>query len=152
LLSLFGDQARFVLIFRDPRDIAYSIYERGWRMIEGDDDPLANTLRYVRDRIIGMLAFSRAHPDKVVSLHYEKLVTDPQSELTHVLGLLGEEFDESMLRFNDFSHNFGTEDPMVRGSSTLKLSSGHWKTLGNDERERLNEGLKNIVKELGYNE
>lgn len=150
LLGLFGDQARFVLIFRDPRDIAYSIYERGWRLTEESNDLLADTLKYVRDRIGAMLAFSRAHPDKAVSLHYEKLVNDPEGELTRVLGFLSEEFDEAMLRFNDFSHNFGTEDPMVRGSSTLKFSSGHWKTLENDERDRLTSGLEGIVKELGY--
>lgn len=150
LLSLFGDHALFVLIFRDPRDIAYSIYERGWRLSEESDDILADTLKYVRDRIGAMLEFSRSHPDKTVSLHYEKLVNDPEGELKRVLGFLGEEFDEAMLRFNDFSHNFGTEDPLVRGSSKLKLSCGHWKTLESDEREALTSELEVVVKALGY--
>lgn len=150
LLALFGDETRFVLVFRDPRDIAYSIYERRWVFTKQSEDPLIDTAIYVRDRITMMMEFAAAHSSKSVPLHYEKLVDDPQKELTRVLAFLGEDFDEAMLRFNETQHNFGTEDPMVRGSSTFRRSSGHWKTLPAEEQAKLATVLGGVIAKLGY--
>lgn len=150
LFALFGERTRFVLIFRDPRDIAYSIYERGWMFTEPGEDRLIDTAIYVRDRITMMLEFAAAHAAETVPLHYEKLIDDPRQELTRVLAFLGEDFDEAMLRFNESQHNFGTEDPMVRGTSTFRRSTGHWKTLSANEQDKLATVLGGVITKLGY--
>jgi len=114
------------------------------------NDRLIDTATYVRDRITLMLEFLAAHPTKTVTLHYEKLVDNPRQELTRVLKFLNEEFDAAMLRFNEAQHNFGTEDPMVRGSSTFRRSTRHWKTLPVEEQAKLSTALESVIAELGY--
>lgn len=150
LSELFGRQAQFVLIFRNPLDVAYSIYERGWRFVEGEGDLLALTIKYVRDRLENMRRFLAENPDVATALWYEELVVDPETHLGQVMSFLGEPYDNAMLRFNEKSHNFGTEDPIVRGTRSLRASGGYWRNLPVDERSRLEEGLGPVARELGY--
>lgn len=150
LRDLFGEEARFVLIFRDPRDIAFSIHERGWRFSNKKDDILDDTIYYVNQRVQIMKDFLMAEPERACRLNYEHLVADPKTELTRVLTFLDEEFDEAMLRFGEGKHNFGTEDPMIRGTTDLRLSSQNWRAMPDETKQRLQAGLRDLVIDLGY--
>jgi len=155
LRELFGPAARFVLIFRDPRDIAYSIYERKWRFTESSDsedfgDLLEEPLDYVSDRVGMLRDFHARYPEQSIELWYENVVQAPRSELKRILIFLGEEFSDAMMKFNDGAHNFGTEDPMVRGTSKLTLSRGYWRNMPENERLKLDNLLGPLAVDLGY--
>lgn len=155
LCQLFGAGARFVLIFRDPRDVAFSIYERKWRFNETDAsnngmDLLDDTIQYVSCRMRLMINFQKRHPDRTTNLSYENVVQHPQVELGRALKFLGEKFSEAMLTFNSGQHNLGVEDPIVRGTSQLRLSGGYWKNISVDERVRIETRLGPLAEELGY--
>lgn len=150
LAALYGAEARFVLIFRDPRDIACSIYERKWRFIEGDGDLLDDTIEYVNERVTMMRNFLSRRPEQAIALRYDRLVEDPSAELGRIMPFLGENFHDSMVDFNQGQNNFGTEDPMVRGTSRLRYSGGYWVDLPQDERSKIEHRLKQLAGELGY--
>jgi len=83
--------ARFILLVRDPRDVAVSarasvfnhfhpyFTARLWRdeQRKGLDLPVASTLR----------------------MHYESLLVDPEGEVRRLCAFLGEDFEPAMLRF-----------------------------------------------------
>ena len=135
--DLFRDGAKFVLIFRNPMDVAYSIFDRGWIMEGYGEDPLDNAANYVSDRITRMYEFYRSNPERCVTLRYDRLNEDPVTELTRVLRFLGEDFHSQMLEFNRQSQNFGTEDPIVRGTSEFRGSFNNWRALSNDQQDQL---------------
>jgi len=142
-------RTQFVVIFRNPYDIAYSIFNRGWVLEEIDKDPLVNAAMYVK-KIVEMLIEIAAHPN-TYSIHYEDLVDDAEGMTRKLCEFLDEPWDEAMLRPWDFEHNFGTEDPIVRSSRKFERSSENWKALGAEARGILALHLDALNEKLGYN-
>jgi hypothetical protein len=54
-----------------------------------------------------------------------------------VLSRLGLEFDPGMLDFADKDHNFGLEDPVIRGTKSITLNTGAWRSLTPVQRARI---------------
>ena len=54
-----------------------------------------------------------------------------------MLSRLGLEFDPGMLDFADKDHNFGLEDPVIRGTKSISLNSGAWRSLTLDQQARI---------------
>ena len=148
LVGLAPTGSQFVVIFRNPFDIAYSIYNRGWRLEHLDEDLLTNTCLYVR-KILEKLQEIAGRED-VHAVYYEKIVDDPEEQTRALCAFLGESWDEAMIRPWDFDHNFGTEDPIARSQKKFELSSQNWKGLSLKERDILNLILGQIAQDLGY--
>ncbi len=134
--KLYDGKARFVLVLRHPGDVIHSIYKRDWRFNDIADG-FESALAHVKACIDGMLEFEAAHPDRCTRLVYCNLCADPEAVLTATLARLGLEFDPGMLDFGDKDHNFGLEDPVVRGTRTISLNSGGWRSLTTAQQNRI---------------
>ena len=89
---LFPD-AQFVHLIRDGRDCVASLKRMPW----WKHGSIAAIAMWVHAIDCGRRAARRLPPDAFYSLHYERLVTDPRTELTALCGFLGEDFEEQML-------------------------------------------------------
>jgi hypothetical protein len=150
LMTLFGGNSRYVMIYRHPFDVAASIYEKGWRFLNKDKDLFIDTLFYVLQVQRTQMEFELRHKSKCVRLHYEKLNADPTGELTRVLEFLGEKFDPDMLNFSSKAHNFGTEDLIVRSSNGFQMSQGKWSAWSIEKYTKACEILQESSEALGY--
>ena len=133
---LYGGKARFVLVLRHPGDIVHSIYKRDWRFNEIEDG-FESALAHAKSAIEKLLAFEGKHPDRCTRIVYCDLCTDPETVLTGVLGQLGLEFDPGMLDFADKDHNYGLEDPVIRGTKSITRNSGAWRSLSSAQQARI---------------
>lgn len=132
---LFAQRPRYILVRRHPLDIAHSIWKRGWRFNDIEDGFDAS-LEYVRESIEQLDAFERAHPDRCARLVYRDLCADPARELAAAMARIGLAYDAEMLEFGNRQHNYGLEDPVVRGKKTVDLSEGAWQGWSAQQRQR----------------
>jgi Sulfotransferase family len=95
LLAIWPD-ARFVVLVRDGRDVALSLK----RMPFGPNNAWAAAQWWARGIRAGAAA-ERAHPDRVKTVRYEDLVTDPATHVPDVCAFLGLRYDADML---DLAH------------------------------------------------
>ena len=156
LAAMFGPDTRFVMIYRHPFDVAYSVDERGWN-IAGAAGEDANRMALFEANLVHMarmfatqMAFEAAHPDLCVRAVYEDVVAQPASELTRIMQGLGEDFDDAMLRHHEGKTNFGTEDPILRGTRGFKASHGNWTNWDAPKLAKATELLGPVAKALGY--
>ena len=133
---LYGGKARFVLVLRHPGDIVFSIFKRDWRFNDIEDG-FESALAHVKGSIDNLLAFEAKNPDRCTRIVYCDLCADTESVLTRVLGRLGLEFDPGMLDFANKDHNFGLEDPVIRGTKSVVRNSGAWRSLTAAQQARI---------------
>lgn len=133
---LYAGQARFVLVLRHPGDIVHSIYKRDWRFNDIADG-FESALAHVKRSIDNLLAFEVKFPDRCARIVYDELCADPATTLTQTLGKIGVEFDPGMLDFADKDHNFGLEDPVIRGTKSIALNAGAWRSLTPAQQARI---------------
>ena len=133
---LFGGKARFVLVLRHPGDIVHSIYKRDWRF-NGIKDGFESALAHVKGSIDNLLAFEAKFPDRCTRIVYCDLCSDPEEVLTQALDQLGLQFDPEMLNFSDKNHNFGLEGPVIRGTKSITLNAGAWRSLAPAQQARI---------------
>lgn len=161
LLSLFP-HSKFVHITRDGRDVATSLVENASRLfsnvIEGYGElNHDNAIRrwYDWESMI-ITAFSESHVDHF-ELRYETLVTATSQVLKDLCDWLGVEFEEAMVNYNEFSHEYpaweaGTHDLMKRKPHGVDRNSiGRWRAiLTPEEKERIWHTYGNFLNQLGY--
>lgn len=146
---LFGGKARFAIVLRHPGDIVHSIFQRDWRF-NAIEDGFESALSHVKICIDSLLAFEAQHPDRCTRIVYCSLCADPQSELTVALESMGLQFESGMLDFADKDHNYGLEDPVVRGTRTIAANSGAWRSLTETQRTRIVETFGSRIFEPSY--
>jgi len=88
--------ARFIHLYRDPRDVAASYLEQYW-VQGGTALRVAHYVLYVFRRLEE--AARRLGPERFCAVKYEDLVDHPERELRRVCGFLGEAYDPAMLQF-----------------------------------------------------
>ncbi|MEM7809654.1 MAG: sulfotransferase, partial [Planctomycetota bacterium] len=95
LLRLWPE-ARFVHIVRDPRDVARSRMKLGWsgHIWQAADPWLDAELLW--EQFAPKLADDRKH-----ELIFERLVSEPEAELTRLAAFLGVDYDPAMLSYPD---------------------------------------------------
>jgi Sulfotransferase family len=93
LLAERFDEARFVHVVRDGRDVALSLREVPW----GPDDVEEAALHWRRRVLEGRGA--GLGPHRYRELRYEELVADPERELRALAAWLDLPYDDHMLRF-----------------------------------------------------
>lgn len=151
LKAIFGDEARFVIIFRHPLDVSYSIWDRRWKLKEVTGDLLVDTCEYVRESAQKQLEFVTRHPSSALVLHYDQLVRQPEPCLRRLCEFLGEDWDPAMLNHSDQPHDFGTEDPIVRGTKGFNGSFMNWAAWSQSQQDHAWSILGQIAAKLGYN-
>ncbi|OOY06988.1 MULTISPECIES: sulfotransferase [unclassified Thioclava] len=155
LNAMFGPQAQFVMIYRNPLDVAHSVISRGWDLSgAGEEADPANqfeaTLAHMARMYDKQMTFEAEHPELCVRAYYEEVVARPEEVMADIMAGLGEKFHPLMLRHHEVSHNFGTEDPMVRGLKGFQASHGNWTSWNSGQISRATEILGPFAKRLGY--
>ena len=137
-------RARVVNLIRDPRDVLLS-QKRKWkrRSLGAKDIPFGEALRswanyhpVVTSALwnASVRAADRfAGHERVRSLRFEDLLTDPKSELAGVCGFLGLPFDENMLEVPQVGSSSGPDRPNRRGIDRSR--AGSWRNGGLSDAE-----------------
>lgn len=95
-LSLFSPQSKFVLIIRDPRAVVNSYMENKWGL---GTTAYTGALRW-RDEVTMQLRFADAHPQNVLVIRFEDLISDLENTLRAVCQHTELDFDPDMLHYN----------------------------------------------------
>jgi hypothetical protein len=153
LAELFGSSAQFVALYRHPFDIVYSIFSRGWKLGAYHQDPLVRAVSYVSDTLKRLADFVDSGTAEVFALRYEDMTAAPRQTLGGLFSFLGVPWEDEVLEFNRQPHNFGTEDPMVRGTrKILARNQGNWQALDEHQIQYLREHLNETARRIGYSE
>lgn len=156
LRKLFGNDAQFIVLYRHPLDIVYSLYEGGWSpsaydgVLTPTGDPLVDAARYVADRLPRLRRFQGANANACHVVRYEALATTPEEVLPALFEFLGLEWEATVLQFNSHRHNEGLEDPYVQGLSAFEPSIDNWKLLPDRSLHRVVPILGEEIANLGY--
>jgi len=145
LERMYGQGCNYVMLFRNPLDILYSMTKREWRFGAYHEDLLVNNAMYIREAIGRMKDFIDEHQERCSVLCYEKLVVDPDGELRRVFTEVGEDWDPGVLEFNKKSHGYGLEDPIVAGTRKFHKNFGNWKGFKEDEIQKVMPILRNLL-------
>jgi hypothetical protein len=148
--EMFGTYVKYIMIYRHPLDVIYSIYKRGWNLANYDDNKLINVAKYVSIALEKQLAFEHEHSQKCHRIFYEKLTSQPDEILRNMFNFLEEPWEESVLNYHEFDHGFGTEDPIVKGTKGFLNNSGNWKCLPKTDLETILPIISNVIDKLGY--
>ena len=97
ILELFP-KAKFIHIYRDPRDVVVSLTRQIWWTAKS----VMPTAMYCHKVLSELQALERHLAKKqFLRVQYELLVTQPEQELRRICVFLGEEFESRMLRFHE---------------------------------------------------
>lgn len=148
--------ARFIIILRDGRDVAYSIKQRTGSLEDG-------VHRWIDDNNAGKEFWS--HP-QVHVLKYEELVSDFEKTVSAALEFLGESYDSTVENYhtkkrkwysnrvrlpeNAFGRNNHKEYRNWQINQPLFDGRGKWKNLSDDEQAYVEKTAGPLLKELGY--
>jgi hypothetical protein len=94
--------ARLIVVHRDPRDIALSVYKNhfatGAHRYANDLADIAGEIRLFRDSI----AYWKAQlPGAIHEVHYEELVADAESQSRALIAAAGLDWEDGCLRFHE---------------------------------------------------
>lgn len=95
-LAKLWPQAKFIYLYRDPRDVASSCIEMGWAGnvwfgVEG----------WLKAESYWQKVTESVAPEQCFTLSYEALVTDPVQKLTEICEFIGLDYDPLMLSYPD---------------------------------------------------
>lgn len=154
IINLVPAGTQWVVILRDPFDVAASIHGRNWFIElyggrpEAQTDLFENTVCYIEDyfgKLEGFIATGRAHV-----LRYEELTTKPEEVLRRLFQHLNEPWEPAVLTPWAGQHNFGIEDPIARGTFAFAPSIGNWHGFSRAQKDILHERLGALRQKLGY--
>lgn len=148
---IFGRTALYVWVTRNPLDVAYSIWSRGWNLKNFGGDRLSDVCLFVKESWQKQRAFFESlDRDRYMVLRYEQLATSPEPVVRSLMEFLGEHFEDQILRFWEMPHDFGTEDPVVRGTKRFQISAGTWKGWDDASQARAINLLQDVLDDSGY--
>jgi hypothetical protein len=151
LYTLFGPRTQFVIIVRHPLDVAFSIWKRRWTFGPSTGDRVVDAANYVLRCGRAQLEFRRRHPQRCHTIHYDQLVRQPEQTLRHLCTcFLGEPWDENMMVHHRIQHDFGCEDPIVRGTPGFQGSFSNWHEWPEASVQAAVSILRDLIVELGY--
>lgn len=131
-----------------------------WKQRSGYKQALKSAWTGWEDAITQSRAFGQCHPDRYHELHYEDLVTDPESTIREVLSFMDEPWDPIVLNYDQADHDVAdhywdhTEKRRQSGTSSSKIYASR---IGKGKQE-LDPILRSVLqtrsgpllKDLGY--
>jgi hypothetical protein len=161
------EEARFVHLIRDGRDVALSRRARGM----GAGKPMGDVADLWKRRIENARKQAKRLRDRYMELRFEDLVAEPERELRRVCELIGLEFDPVML-----SHHEGAGERVgelgdlaaaggrqarpagerqaahaLAAQAPSRARTGVWRTeMSADERDEFEDVAGGLLAELGY--
>jgi len=153
IFSLFHG-AKVIVMLRDGRDVVYSLVKRGY--------PLDKAIeRWNKDNRAGLKY--RGNPD-VQFVKLESLVNHQERVLRKVCNFLNIPFEDGMLHHNrekvawyhdviEKPDSISKDHKQYRTwqvNQPLFLNQGGWKAMSNDNIKLMQDGIKDMMNQLGY--
>jgi hypothetical protein len=151
LLSELFEEARFVHLIRDGRDVALSFLEREW-----GPKTMEEAAKRWRKRVrSGRNAGAGPAADRYVEIRYEDLVAEPSGVLREVCRFIDLDFDPIMLRYHERADEIiaGTKYPEQHGGVARPPTKGarDWRTQMSAADQRVFDSVAGeLLDELGY--
>ena len=101
LIHLILPQAKIIDMRRHPMACGFSNFKQDFEAGYSFANGLADFGQYSRDYVDMMSHFDKHLPGRVLRVHYEMLIENPDGEIRRVLDYLGLPFDEKCLRFHE---------------------------------------------------
>lgn len=124
---------RYICLYRNCLDVVYScvnasplgfMSELAPYVRNKPENFVAAVIEYWLEKVEKLLAFEEAHPDRVVRVRYEDLVTASSCTLEELFAYLGESWDHRLLdSIFSASHDPGPGDHKVMFASAIKRDS-----------------------------
>ncbi|MFT5684601.1 MAG: hypothetical protein ACI8RZ_005545 [Myxococcota bacterium] len=92
--SVYPD-ARFILLVRDPRDVAVSAR----KSVFSPCHPVLSAQLWAEQQVVGLTLLDSLPAEAIHMLRYEDLLSNPDGAVQAVCDFLGEEFEPGMLQF-----------------------------------------------------
>jgi hypothetical protein len=146
LLELFPD-AVFLHLVRDGRGVAASLMPLPW----GPCDPSSAALFWARSLADG-LALEARHPDLVLRVHFEDLVTRTQETLERICGFVQLDFHHRMLKADGFQvpRRKRSQHQLIGGPVLASRASAWRNSLAHREVEIFESQCLGLLSSLGY--
>ncbi|KKO20130.1 MAG: sulfotransferase [Candidatus Brocadia sp.] len=142
--------SKFINIVRDGRDVAVSAL----RAKLGGTNLADISLEWNECVLNGMLAERYFGPDRVMTVRYEDLVSDPKKTLLTICNYLKINYEESMLQYYASSDAQTASNIKHHGNVAKPIFSdsvgGYKKTLKQDQRKALELYMWNTLMTYGY--
>ncbi|WP_193162919.1 sulfotransferase family protein [Microbulbifer hainanensis] len=116
LLPKLWPRARYINLYRDPRDVARSCIGMGWvgNVYYGSD-------YWIKTEERREYLFKCVKPENMIGIHYEDLVRSPRENIAKICGFIGIPYREEMLDIERGS-SYKAPDPRFAEQWRLKLS------------------------------
>ncbi len=162
------EEARFIHLIRDGRDVAVSRRRRGM----GEGKAMADTARLWSERIKQARKQAKRLRGRYIELRYEDLAADPEPLLRQICDLCGLEFSPAMLsyhrvaegRIGEFARDLPAQGRRLARSGTERAAahaltakpptterSGRWRSeMSAADRAEFEAVAGGLLRELGY--
>lgn len=151
LIEDAGLRPTYLYLYRDGRDVALSFM----KAIVGPKHMYTLALKWAEEQRLALALKNRLDPQRFISIRYEDLIVDPESELKRLCAGLGETFSPSMLDYSDSEESRRTADagkmwenlekPLMK-DNTRKFLSG----LSKAELYIFEQVAGDVLEDLGY--
>jgi hypothetical protein len=126
LIALLLPRAKVIVCHRDPRDIAVSCWQTGFRSSSWNND-WDHIARRLADHQRIVDHWWRVQPMEYLDLQYEDLVTDPERHSRSLIEYIGLDWDPSCLDFHSRRHVVRTPSLVQVREPIHVRSCGRWR-------------------------
>lgn len=149
--------AKFLMLYRNPRDIVRSMAERNMVVTQPEiarhrpDHPsdLVTYCTLVADQHQKMWAFQHNHPERCLELRYERLVAGPEQEIRAVCSFLGVTYTPTMLEFQRLPHDTGFGDEKILRTTGIETPKARMPARSEEQEIETRRHLGAMLRELG---
>lgn len=148
-ISAVFEEAKFVHIIRDGRDVALSYRDQPF----GPKSFLANARRWELRVLHAAMAGCVLGPERYKEVRYEDLLAAPQAELRGLCAFLDLPYDPSMLDFPQLAHTLTDQEKAIHANLGKPLTKGlrDWRTVMTPKQVEMFDAMAGGALELfGY--
>jgi len=127
LIKAILPAARFIVTYRDWRDVALSVFSTRLGASQNYSTSLENIRHYISQQDLLLEHWKSLLGDDLVKVRYEDLVQQPREVIGQVLKFLGEEWDERCLSFDQQDSTVKTASVWQVRETFHTRSIGRWK-------------------------
>ena len=122
--------AKFIMLFRDPIDVAFSNMRTLFSTAATYSYSLETTAHFFKLFDDYRKDLLEKYPDRIYPLHYENLVADPQLETEKMCEFLGLDFEPDMVDIKSRKESVATASSIMMRDGIRKDRSKVWTTYG----------------------
>jgi Sulfotransferase family len=151
---MFNGKVLYVGLVRHGLDVACSLCKFDWSilnpyMADGTEKPIA-AVRFWKDQTEKLLSFKEQVQNRIFLVRFEELTNRPEYVLPAVFEFLGEKWEEEILKYSEFEHDPGYEDPGVKKFNKIVPNSGNYKKWPLELQRRVYQEAHTLLERLDY--